>query len=121
MSDVATENFKRTLRHVLARWERDAGPALAELGAMRKNSAKADAKRQATLRQQVDRASDHLRLDLMLVHTPPTATKKDLIAIPGWMKKIIDAKGIPIGGGLSIRPDLTLDFKKVGVVVRWSW
>ena len=40
------------------------------------------------------------------------ADEKELMKVPGWLKDIIKAKGIPLGKGVSIAPAIDFDFKK---------
>ena len=45
--------------------------------------------------------------------------------MPGWLKEIIKAKGIPLGkSGVSIAPDVSFDFKArklkyLGITIKW--
>lgn len=60
----------------------------------------------------------------MLLDVPKEAPKAELLKLPDWLKGIIKAKGIPLGKGVSIAPDIDFDFKNfklksLGVQVRW--
>jgi hypothetical protein len=67
-----------------------------------------------------------MRLELMLIDPPTNADQNELIKLPKWMESIIEAKGIPLGKGVSIAPDVKYDFKKnkltdVGVSITFPW
>ena len=44
--------------------------------------------------------------------TPPKKPDPKLLQLPDWMNSIIKEKGIPLGGGVSVKPNLDIDFKK---------
>ncbi|MDE2006516.1 MAG: hypothetical protein KGI51_08120, partial [Rhodospirillales bacterium] len=81
-------------------------------------------KQRDALREKADNAGLELKLDLMLIEPPANADPKELIKLPDWMEKIIKAKGIPLGKGVSIAPDISFDFKakklkRIGIVIHF--
>jgi hypothetical protein len=47
-----------------------------------------------------------------LTGTPPKKPDPKLLQLPDWMNTVIKEKGIPLGGGVILKPDLDIDFKK---------
>jgi len=47
-----------------------------------------------------------------LTGTPPQKPDPKLLQLPDWMNKIVKEKGIPLGGGVTVKPNLDIDFKK---------
>ena len=78
------------------------------------------------IRNQVDQASLNLRVNLMLIEVPEKAPERELVSLPGWMKEIIKEKGLPLGNGVSIAPDVDFDFKakklqSLSISVSFNW
>jgi hypothetical protein len=76
------------------------------------------------IRKQVDQAGLELNLNLILIEPLVGAPKRELVVLPDWMKQIIKDKGIPLGNGASIAPDVDFDFKamklkSVSIIVHW--
>lgn len=44
---------------------------------------------------------------------PPKKPDPKLLQLPNWMNTVIKEKGIPLGGGVTVKPDLDIDFKKM--------
>ena len=81
-------------------------------------------KKREACHKKMDAASMELRVNLMLIEVPPTADEKELVKLPAWLKEIIKQKGIPLGGGIVIAPDVEFDFKarklkKFGITIKW--
>jgi|SRR5664280_2873516 len=139
MSDMKVEQYKKGVEKAVDRWK----------GKIEKIGEKADKLRQIlaklkeiknptpddkkiadcqkgfdALDKEVDKATQELKLDVMLLDVPKEAPKAELLKLPDWLKGIIKAKGIPLGKGVSIAPDIDFDFKNfklksLGVQVRW--
>lgn len=144
MSDIATDKYKDAVRRAVERWRSKVeGPAkqlvkldsdISELEA-RKPAGDDDKKKlgeakkgYAALRKQIETANDELRVDLMLVEPPArtAANEKELLKLPDFIKEIIKAKGVPLGKGVSIAPDVKFDFKALklkdfGLKVTWRF
>jgi predicted nucleic acid-binding Zn-ribbon protein len=144
MSDIATDKYKDAVKRAAERWKAKVeGPAkqLVKLDdEITKLEAKkppgdddkkqlAEAKKSyAALRKQIETANDELRLDLMLLEPPKLtpANEKELLKLPDFIKDIIKAKGVPLGKGVSIAPDIKFDFKAMklkefGLKVTWRF
>ncbi len=140
MSDLAVENYKKSLSKILDRWEakndkigKQLAPILADLAELQANKSPGpdDKKKIAALQKQVDdlqqkadNAAAELRVEMMLIDLPTNADQKELVKLPKWMETVIKAKGIPLGKGVSIAPDVKYDFKKgkltyVGVTIHF--
>lgn len=144
MGDIATENYKKSLTKAVDRWKgKVEGPAkklvtideaIVKLEAAKPTSAE-DKKKLEELkkayqacRKQIEKANDELRYDLMLVDPPQKtpANEKELIKLPDFIKDLIKAKGIPLGKGVSITPDIKFDFKamklkEAGLTITWRF
>ncbi|HUB80769.1 MAG TPA: hypothetical protein VMB03_18315 [Bryobacteraceae bacterium] len=48
-----------------------------------------------------------------LTGTPPQKPDPKLLELPKWMNAIVKEKGIPLGGGVTVKPNLDIDFKKM--------
>jgi hypothetical protein len=120
--DYRVESYKSSVVRIVEIWSakladlgRQLAPINAELAQLQSPD---DAARIAELQQkredirkQVDLAGLELKVNLMLIEPPVGAPKRELIILPDWMKEIIKAKGIPLGNGVSISPDVDFDFK----------
>ena len=129
MSDIATDKYKDAVRSAAERWKgKVEGPAkqlfkldeeMTKLEATKPPSDDdkkklAEAKKTyAKLRREIETANDELRVDLMLLDPPAksAANEKELLKLPDFIKDIIKAKGVPLGKGVSITPDIKFDFK----------
>ena len=81
-------------------------------------------KKRDDLRGKMDAAENSLRVNLVVIQPAPDAPEKELIKVPDWMKEIIKRKGIPLGKGVSIAPDIKFDFKSkklksIGITIKW--
>jgi hypothetical protein len=140
MSDIAVDNYKKNVARYLDDWAKEAArigkelaPLEAELEKLEalKTPGPDDTKRIAELKKKrdachkrMDEASMELKVNLMLIEVPPKADEKELVKLPAWLKEIIKQKGIPLGGGVVIAPDVEFDFKakklkKFGIIIRW--
>ena len=144
MGDIATDKYKDAVKRAVERWRSKLeGPAkqLVKLDdeitglESRKPASDEDKKKlaeskktYAALRKQIETANAELRVDLMLLDPPAktAANEKELLKLPDFIKEIIKAKGMPLGKGVSIAPDITFDFKAlklkdVGLRVTWRF
>ena len=143
--DLRIENYKRTIEALVERWaaaEIELGAQLApireELTTLEQTQSPSDAEREriAELRRQRDEIqtkmegrSDDLARDLTLVEVDKEAPKSEMASLPDWAKEIqgmIKAKGLPIGRGIVIVPDVDFDLNKgklngVSVGIRFPW
>jgi len=144
MSDIATDKYKDAVKRAVERWKSKLeGPAkqlvklddeITQLEA--KKPAGDDEKKKlgeakktyATLRKQIETANEELRLDLMLLDPPKqtSANEKELLKLPDFIKELIKAKGVPLGKGVSITPDIKFDFKamklkEAGLTITWRF
>lgn len=140
MSDIQVENYKKSVTKAVERWRdklakfaKKLEPINSELDKLEalKEPSPADQKKIAELqkareqiRKDINTAGMELRLDVMLLEIPAKAEEKELLKLPGWLKEIIKAKGIPLGNGVSIAPDVSFDFKamklkSLGITIKW--
>ncbi|HTF87376.1 MAG TPA: hypothetical protein VK843_03125 [Planctomycetota bacterium] len=141
MGDIRVDNYKTAVKAAMDRWKAKlatigakAKTARAELKKLRASGVPtvADQKRinelVAELEQRsadVDKATLELKLDLMGLDSKiKDAPKKELQLLPDWMKTIIKEKGIPLGDGVVITPEVKFDFDKfkltyIGIKLKW--
>ncbi|MEO6709582.1 MAG: hypothetical protein ABIP42_08380, partial [Planctomycetota bacterium] len=141
MGDIRVDNYKTAVKAALERWKTKlaaigakAKTARAELKKLRTTGVPtpADQKRIAQLvteleqrSKEFDKATIELKLDLMLIdEIPKGVPQNELKALPDWMKTIIKEKGIPLGDGVVITPELKFDFDKfkltyIGIKLKW--
>lgn len=81
------------------------------------------------LRQQVESAGVSLRVELMVLE-PPAKTpsnEKEFIKLPGFIGKLVEAGGVPLGKtGIVLKPDVDFDLKKgqlksFGIELKVKW
>jgi len=128
MSDIATDKYKDAVGRAADRWSKVEGPAkqlvkvddeINKLEATKPASDNdkkklGDAKKAyLALRKQIETANDELRVDLMLLEPPKqtSANERELVKVPDFIKEIIKAKGVPLGKGVSITPNIKFDLK----------
>jgi hypothetical protein len=137
---IAVENYKKRVVRYFDDWSSEAAsvakalaPITAEIAKLEadKTPGPDDKKRLAELKakcsalhKRMDAASESLRVNLMLNESLPEADEKELVKLPGWLKEIIKAKGIPLGKGVSIAPKVDFDFKSkklksFGITIKW--
>ena len=144
MSDIATDKFKDAVKRAVERWRSKLEAPAKQLvkldseisGLEARKPASDDDKKKlveamkayAALRKQIETANDELRVDLMLLDPPAktAANEKELLKLPEFIKEIIKSKGVPLGKGVSIAPDVKFDFKAlklkdVGIKVTWRF
>jgi len=140
MGDIAVDNYKKNVARYLDDWVKEAARIGKELAPIDDELEKLEAlktpgpddakridelkKKREACHKQMDAASMELRVNLMLIEVPPTADEKELVKLPAWLKEIIKQKGIPLGGGIVIAPDVEFDFKarklkKFGITITW--
>ena len=141
--DFRIENYKRTIEGLVGHWAADEielgaqlAPIREELTRLEQTQSPSDAERIAELRRQRDKIqtkmegrSDDLARDLTLVEVDKEAPKSEMASLPDWAKDIeaiIKAKGLPIGRGIVIVPNVDFDLNKgklneVSVRIRFPW
>jgi hypothetical protein len=143
--DFRIENYKRAIEALVEGWATDEieygaqlTPIREELATLEQTQSPSDAeKAQITeLRRQRDgieaemkTRSDDLERDLTLVEVDKEAPKSEIASLPDWAKDIKDmikAKGLPIGRGIVIVPNVDFDpnkgkLKEVSVAIRFNW
>jgi hypothetical protein len=140
MDDIKLENYKKSVAKVMEYWAKEAAdigkqlaPIQAELDKLQENKDPSPEdkkkieelkKKCLALHQEMENAAASLELNLKVLEIPPQADPKELVKLPDWIKQIIKAKGIPLGKGVSIAPDVQFDFKakklkKLGITIRW--
>lgn len=144
MSDIATDRYKDAVKRVVEAWRSKTALPAKQLVKLDDEIAQLEAKKSpgdegkkklaeakkayAALRKQIETANDELRIDLMLLE-PPKQTpgnEKELLKLPDFIKEMIKAKGVPLGKGASIAPDVKFDFKAMklkdfGLKVTWRF
>ena len=144
MSDIAVDKYKDGVKRAADRWKSKVeGPAkqlvkldeeITKLEASKpatddsKKKLSEAKKAYATLRKQIETANDELRIELMLLDAPKqtSGNEKELVKLPDFIKEIIKAKGVPLGKGVSITPDIKFDFKamklkEAGLTITWRF
>jgi hypothetical protein len=143
--DLRIENYKRTIEALVEGWAADEiefgaqlAPIREELATKEQTQSPSDAEKEriAELRRQRDEIqakmeerSDDLKRDLTLVEVDKEAPKSEMESLPDWAKdieQIIKAKGLPIGQGIVIVPNVDFDLnkgklKEVSVGIRFPW
>ena len=141
MGDIAIDNYKKSVAKLVENWGREADKVAKQLAPLETELAKLEAikdpgpddkkqieelkKKKQALQKCMEDASESLRVSLIIIQLPANADEKELIKLPGWLKEIIKAKGIPLGkSGVSIAPDVSFDFKArklkyLGITIKW--
>jgi hypothetical protein len=143
--DLRIESYKRALEGLVKGWaaeEIEFGTQLApireELATLEQIQSPSDDEKEriAELRRQQDEIeaemktrSEDLERNLTLVEVPEGTPKSEMASLPGWAKDIeamIKAKGLPIGRGIVIVPNVDFDpnkgkLKEVSVGIKFDW
>jgi hypothetical protein len=143
--DYRIESYKRAIEALVEGWAADEIELGAQLAPIREELATkeqiqspsdAEKARIDELRRQRDEIeakmktrSDDLERDLTLVEVQEGAPKSEMASLPDWAKDIknmIKAKGLPIGRGIVIVPNVDFDLnkgklKEVSVGIRFNW
>lgn len=80
-------------------------------------------------KDEVAKADLEKKFDEMLSEPPPAnATKSDYEKLSKELEKVVNTikKGLPVGAGLTIRPDIDVDIrklkvKKIGLILEWKF
>jgi hypothetical protein len=133
VSDLAVDKYKDSVKRAVDRWKAKVeGPAKKlvkldeEISQLEANKSASDddkkklaeaKKTYAALRKEIEGANLSLRVELMLIEPPKrsSANEKELVALPTFIKDIIKAKGVPLGKGVSITPDVKFDLKAMSL------
>ena len=139
MSDIETENYWKSVEKIIGIWGDEAKRIGDELKKVQKDLADLEAnktpgpddkkkieqlkERCRKLHQEMDDASASLDLNLNVIKPVPKADEDEFKKIPELVKKIIKAKGIPLGK-VVITPDIKIDFKarklkSIGITIKW--
>jgi len=142
MSDYRVEAYKKAVKAVTAKWGKEIAKVDAELQKVATELSELEEideptaddkkkidelrKKQAALRKKIDNCVLNLKVNLMILEPQPGAPKKELLELPGWLKSIIENEGIPLGGGVSVAPDIEIDVKaktleKFGITITIKW
>jgi hypothetical protein len=144
MPDIAIDRYRDAVKRVVDHWKSKIERPAKQLVKLDDDIAKLEAKKppgdadkkqleeakksHAALRKEVETANAELRLDLMLLEPPKQtpANEKELLKLPDIIKEIIKAKGVPLGKGVSITPDIKFDFKSMklkdfGLKITWRF
>jgi hypothetical protein len=145
MASIEVENYKKSYEKIMDRWAEkvkkplkeieDISPEIAELVKKGNNRSEDEEKRYKQLvaqrkrcQEAVDKANMEMRLDLSLIEPPSKPSKDDYKELKGWIEgKIKKIKsGLPLGGGVSLKPDVDIDItklkiKKVGLILEWQF
>ena len=83
-------------------------------------------KAQEKLQKEVENAGLELKVDLMLLESPPKADKSEFDKLSDRLSKYIKLfeKGVPLAGGFTLKPDIEFDFKKLTIkkaMVKLEW
>jgi hypothetical protein len=124
MADIATENYKKNVTSAVDRWGKKVEAPAKQVAKLDGDIAQLEAKKPASdddkkkladatkayvaQRKLIETANTELRVDLMLLELPQLtpASEKELIKLPDFIKEIVKAKGISLGAGVSIAPDV---------------
>jgi hypothetical protein len=108
--------FVETWNRQMSRFNEELTKAKTDLDALKKQDpppADLDKKVEAlqtkikNIQASMDFATNSMRLDVGLLTVTP-ANKDEGLPLPGFVKELIKAKGIPLGKNLSVLPDATL-------------
>ncbi len=141
MGDIASDNYKKSVAKILDYWGKEAERVGKELAAVNAEIDKLEAlqnpgpddkkkleelkKKREQCRKKIESVADSLETNLNVIKVPPTIEQEDLTKnLPELIKKVIKSKGIPLGKGVVITPDVEFDFKakklkKLGVTIKW--
>jgi seryl-tRNA synthetase len=140
MGDIATDNYKKSVAKILDIWGKEAERIGKELAAVNAEIDKLEAlqnpgpddkkkleelkKKREQCHKKMESVAASLETNLNVIKLPPNIDEDELKNLPAWIKKIIKAKGIPLGKGIVITPDIEFDFKakklkKLGITIKW--
>ena len=127
MADIAVENYKKNVERATKSFGdkmddigKKLAPLLEEYNKLVANKTpSADEKKRLTdiakqiedCHKAMDKAALEMKVDLMLLDPPKNADPKELKKLPDWLSDIIKKKGLPLGKGVSVAPDIDFDFK----------
>ena len=144
MGYVETRSFETSLQKILKRWAQKVTAHLKKAEQIKAEVDKLRAKQDRTpeeekllarceaalrkLQKEVEKATASLELELKLLTPPPEAKKSDFAKIKKIVKDAVAKveKGLPLGGGFRLKPDVEIDwkkqkFKKLGVTLEWTF
>jgi len=122
---IEVENYKKSVEKVVETWNKEIKKdvdALAKVNAElekieeegqgKGKSADELRKERERLQKSIEEKKMSFELNLKLLEPPTKAPEKELVKLPGFVQEIIKKKGIPLGGGFVLKPDISFDFKK---------
>lgn len=140
MGDIAVENYKKSVARILEIWGKEAERIGKELASVNAEIDKLEAlqnpgpddkkkleefkKKRDLCHKKMESVADSLETNLNVIKLPPNTDEDELKNLPAWIKEIIKKKGIPLGKGIVITPDVEFDFKakklkKLGITIKW--
>jgi seryl-tRNA synthetase len=140
MSDLNVENYKKSVVRNVDKWNQEVEKLAKQLAPVNDDIDKLEAnknlgpddkkrleqlkKQRDAIQKQIETATMKLRANLSLVEVPPNTDEKELKKVPAWLEDVIKKGGIPLGKGVSIKPDVSFDFKamrlkSVGITIKW--
>jgi hypothetical protein len=145
MASLEVERYKKSYEKIMDRWAekvkkplqelQEIAPEIAELEKKKNELSDDEKKRYKELTAQrkrcqdaVDKANMEMKLELSLIEPPSKPSKDDYKELKGWIEGKIKTlkKGLPLGGGVSLKPDVDIDItklkiKKVGLILEWEF
>ena len=142
MGDYRIESYKKAVNNIITRRSNEIKKLDQQLEAIAEELEELEAieeptdadkkkmeelrKKRTELRKKVESCLLSMKTELMLVEVQAGAPQKELLPLPKWLKEIIESKGIPLGGGVSIAPDIKVDIKalkvdKFGITITIKW
>lgn len=138
MSNV--DSYKRQMEAITERWAARVQAIMPRVRDLQDRIAQISAKQSPTLeevqarkaleedlrnaRLEVERFSLEYRLESLAVAPPRDSPRKELVPLPAWLRDLIRNKGLRLGGGIVITPEIKFDLKHfvpnyIGVKIRW--
>ncbi len=129
MPGITTDEFERLVKRRVEIWAKEVAVPLTKIGKLNEEIAKIEAGKGALspdqqkrlencraarekLQKEVETLTGDLERDLFLITPLEKASKSDLDTLTGKIKDLIKKfeKGLSLGGGLSLKPDIKFDF-----------
>ncbi len=145
MPGITLEEFERLAKRRVEIWAKDMAVPLGKIAKLNEEIAKLESKKTGLtpeektrlescraardkLQKEVESLTGDLERDLLLIKPLEKATKSDLDLLTDKIKDLIKKfeKGLPLGGGWSIKPDVKFDIKKlkpekIGLILEWRF
>jgi hypothetical protein len=145
MASLEVERYKKSYERIMDRWAEkvkkplkeieEITPEITELEKKKNNLSDDEQKRYKELVAQrkrcqdaIDKATTEMKIELSLIEPPTKANKDEFKELKGWIEGKIKTikKGLPLGGGVSLKPDVDIDItklkiKKAGLILEWEF